>query len=98
MTPQEMADWLEAEAKKHERANRPCAWLRRDAAICHRIVAYLRRQPTDAQKMEALQAERLAVMCRMGGALDDEFCQHGEALRLLGLLEGAPPDGGSGRP
>jgi len=83
MTPTEMAEWLDKVygyiKRKHSTTE--------DEAIRDRVVAWLRAQPTDAQKVEALQAERLAVMCRMGGALDDEFCQHGEALRLLGLSD-----------
>lgn len=76
-TPAEMADWLEQTFGDE-------LWPSDEDAF-GAVIAYLRSVPTDAQKIEALQAERLAVMCRMGGALADEFHHHREALRLLGL-------------
>lgn len=51
-TPAEMADWLQTFALRQP-VGVTSAML--DAGELHAIAAYLRRQPTDAQKMEALK-------------------------------------------
>lgn len=86
LTPAEMAEWLELELNIQAGAGFR-VWQEQTAVVAE-IAAWLRRQPTDAQKIEALHAERMAVMCRMGGALSDEFHHHREALRLLGMPTG----------
>lgn len=59
MTPQEMADWL-ARIRCIENTERQ-----------HEIVAFLRQQPTDAQKIEALKLASDAGDA--GGQLGEQF-------------------------
>lgn len=70
MTPAEMADWLE------RCATEPCEYPGPDPDVLMVIAAHLRRQPTDAQKIEAL---KLAAEASAMGELAEAFDAAGDA-------------------
>lgn len=86
LTPAEMADWLELNARPHSHTAK---W-----SDFHAIVQFLRRQPTDAQKIEAL--ELAATQAELGVHRRGQWANHRKALRLLGLAHELGPLGESG--
>ena len=76
-TPAEMADWLDWQARDLDHTDYD------DAATARAIAAWIRQQPTDAQKIEALKlaADSAEDGCRVVRA----WSLHGESWRYLAI-------------